>query len=306
MTPEQLLQHADSGELWPRPTGQTGFASLDGAYQAALAVRALRLARGEAPRGYKVGFTNRTIWRRYGVFAPIWGGVWDTTLSRCDGAGELSVASLRDVLGIGAMGARSLRFTGLAGNVTALRYLASGELELSLDALCQPRIEPEAVFGLRAAPAAGAGLDALFDALDWVAPGFEIVQSHLPQWKFNAAETVADGALHGRLLVGRPVPVRALAADATALSERLAAARVELRCDGAAVESGAGSNVLDGPVQALLHFINELRACPGAPALAAGDVITTGTWTDAWPVQRGQAWSSSYSDALDGLLVRFV
>ena len=265
MTPEQLLQHADSGELWPRPTGQTGFASLDGAYQAALAVRALRLARGEAPRGYKVGFTNRTIWQRYGVFAPIWGGVWDTTLSRCDGAGELS-----------------------------------------LDALCQPRIEPEAVFGLRAAPAAGAGLDALFDALDWVAPGFEIVQSHLPQWKFNAAETVADGALHGRLLVGRPVPVRALAADATALSERLAAARVELRCDGAAVESGAGSNVLDGPVQALLHFINELRACPGAPALAAGDVITTGTWTDAWPVQRGQAWSSSYSDALDGLLVRFV
>lgn len=41
---------------------------------------------------------------------------------------KLSVASLRDVLGIGAMGARSLRFAGLAGNVTALRYLTSGEL----------------------------------------------------------------------------------------------------------------------------------------------------------------------------------
>ena len=52
----------------------------------------------------------------------------DATDFAFDGAGELSVASLRDVLGIGAMGARSLRFAGLAGNVTALRYLTSGEL----------------------------------------------------------------------------------------------------------------------------------------------------------------------------------
>ena len=42
-------------------------------------IRRLRLARGEMPLGYKIGFTNRGIWARYGVFAPIWGPVWDTT-----------------------------------------------------------------------------------------------------------------------------------------------------------------------------------------------------------------------------------
>ena len=50
----------------------------------------------------------------------------DATDFAFDGAGELSIASLRDVIGVGAMGARSLRLTGLEGNVTALRYLPAG------------------------------------------------------------------------------------------------------------------------------------------------------------------------------------
>ena len=62
MTPEQLLLHHDTGQLWP--VAAATFGDLPAAYQAALAVRALRAARGERPCGYKVGFTNRTIWPR--------------------------------------------------------------------------------------------------------------------------------------------------------------------------------------------------------------------------------------------------
>jgi 2-oxo-3-hexenedioate decarboxylase len=32
--------------------------------------------------GRKIGFTNRTIWAKYAVYAPIWGFVFDTTV--CD------------------------------------------------------------------------------------------------------------------------------------------------------------------------------------------------------------------------------
>jgi len=39
-----------------------------------------RIARGERPVGYKIGFTNRSIWPLYGVFQPIWGPVWNSTL----------------------------------------------------------------------------------------------------------------------------------------------------------------------------------------------------------------------------------
>ncbi len=261
MTPDALLNHFDQGRLWPAPCGL----SLDAAYAQALAVRQLRIARGEQPRGYKVGFTNRSIWPRYNVFAPIWGSVWDSTLTLCEDEGSVSLART-----------------------------------------CQPRLEPEVVFGMKATPAPDATLDDLFAALDWVAPGFEVVQSHLPDWKFVPPDTVADGGLHARLLVGRRTRVLELASSADALDALLAQARVSLLRNGEAVEQGRGSNVLDGPLSALLHFTQTLRACPGAPDLLAGDVITTGTWTDAWPVGSGELWSARFTSPLASLSVRFT
>ena len=265
MTPQTLLSHIDSGQLWPAAAGAEAGLGVAAAYQRALAVRQLRIARGERPRGYKIGFTNRGIWPLYQVAAPIWGPLWDTTLSFCDGQGELSLANC-----------------------------------------CQPRLEPEVVFGLRAEPAAGCGLDQLFDSIEWMAPGFEIVQSHRPGWKFSAADTVIDSGLHARLLVGRKLPVRDAASDATTLERQLARAAVTLTHDGEAVDQGRGANVLDGPLHALLHFVGELRACPGAPALQAGDVITTGTWTDAWPVAPGEVWTARFDSPLSPLQLRFL
>jgi len=63
--------------------------------------------------------------------------------------------------------------------------------------------------------------------------------------------------------------------------------------------------VLDGPLHALHHFVRELRECPGAPELRAGDVITTGTWTDARPVAPGEHWIAAFSAPLSPLSVIF-
>lgn len=262
MTPQTLLDHLDHGRLWPHLPGEVGGVDLTAAYQTALAVRQLRVERGERPVGYKIGFTNRTIWSRYQVFAPIWGTVWDTSLSCCDNHGEISLANI-----------------------------------------CQPRLEPEVVFGMRATPKADASLDDLFDAIAWVAPGFEVVQSHLPEWKFAATDTVADSGLHARLLVGHQRPVRQLAATALELDRHLAQAEVELLDADRVKEKGKGANVLDSPLRALLHFLVELRQCPGASDLQAGDMVTTGTWTDAWSIQAGQTWSARFTASLGTLSV---
>ncbi|MDZ7591985.1 MAG: hydratase [Rubrivivax sp.] len=268
MTPQELLQHSDTGKLWPEGSGDA-FADVPSAYRSALAVRALRIARGERPRGYKIGFTNRTIWPRYNVYAPIWGSMWDTTVALCDGDSD-------------------------------------GAGTLSLARACQPRIEPEAVFGFRVTPRTDASLDDLFEALDWVAPGFEVVQSHLPDWKFVAPQAVADGGLHARLLVGRRVPIADLAPTADQLHRALAGARVRLHKNGSLAEEGAGANVLDSPLKALQHFLVELRSCPGATDVVAGDIVTTGTWTDAWPVQPGETWAARFDSALPPLEVTFA
>ncbi|MES2635063.1 MAG: hydratase [Pseudomonadota bacterium] len=260
MSPQELLDHYDRAALWDAGSGL----DLGVAYEHALTVREMRIARGEQPLGYKIGFTNRTIWPRYNVFAPIWGTVWSTTVTHCEGKAAVSLAGT-----------------------------------------CQPRLEPEAVFGMRSTPPARASLQQLFECIGWIAPGFEIVDSHQPGWKFVAADTVADGGLHARLLVGARTPVTDIARSADEFDGHLAKARVVLSKGDEAVEEGVGANVLDGPLHALLHFLEALRNCPGSPDLMAGDVVTTGTWTDAWPVAPGERWTARFDSALPPLEINF-
>src|SRR3954447_17377248 len=92
MTPDALLAHYDQALLWPPKGAGDVVDDVATAYRKALAVRELRIARGERPLGFKIGFTNRTIWERYGVYAPIWGTVWDTTVRFCPGQGTLDIA----------------------------------------------------------------------------------------------------------------------------------------------------------------------------------------------------------------------
>jgi 2-oxo-3-hexenedioate decarboxylase len=113
----------------------SGF-DLDGAYQVAALVKGMRERRGELPAGRKIGFTNRTIWTEYGVYAPIWGYVYNRTVHN----------------------------------------LAEIEKSFSLSGLAEPRIEPEIVFKLAAAPTPDMDEKALLACVDWVAHGFELVQ----------------------------------------------------------------------------------------------------------------------------------
>src|SRR6516165_4942409 len=218
-----------------RPAGLT----LDEAYRATAVLNRRREARGEKRLGRKIGFTNRTIWAQYSVYAPIWGYVYDST-------------------------------------VFDLSHTAS----LPLGGFAEPRIEPEIVFGLAAAPAADMDETALLACVDWVAHGFEIVQSIFPQWQFSAADTVAANGLHGALLIGPRHSVGSRLAEWQAL---LSGFHVDLLCDGRVIDRGHSANVLDGPVSALRHLVSLLARDPAYPALAAGELVTTGTLTRAMP-----------------------
>lgn len=174
----------------------------------------------------------------------------------------------------------------------------------SLAGLVQPRIEPEIVFRLRSVPAAGAGPADWLAASEWVAHGFEIVQSHFPAWKFGAADTILDGGLHGRLLVGPRLPVEALGPGPAGL---LASFTLTLSRAGEPVETGGGARVLGSPLAALAHLAAVLAAQDGAEPLQPGEIVTTGTVTDAYPVAPGQTWRSRLDGiALPGLELHFV
>jgi 2-oxo-3-hexenedioate decarboxylase len=153
----------------------------------------------------------------------------------------------------------------------------------------EPRIEPEIMFGLGKAPLPSMDESALLDCIDWVALGYEIVQSIFPGWKFAASDAVAANALHGALLVGSR---RAVAPRKTAWQHELATFRVALHCDGKLSQIGRGAHVLGSPLLALHHLVKLLGMDPHNPPLCAGEIISTGTLTLAMPVNAGETWTT--------------
>ena len=248
----ELLAALDGARLVPLLSERDPGFDLVKAFAVADELRRLRVARGERPVGYKIGFTNRGIWDRYGVHAPIWGPIWDSTVEQVE----------------------------------------ADEATVSLAPFSQPRLEPEIMFGFARSPRAGMSEAELAGCLEWVTHGFEIVHSHSADWRFKAADTVADFALHGRLFVGRRVPIAAFAEPA----RELAALHVELLRDGTVIDQGNATIVLDGPLTALRLWVDAMAAQPQQWPIVAGAVVTTGTITDAAPMTPGHRFQTRLTD----------
>lgn len=188
---------------------------------------------------------------------------------------------------------------------TTFHDVSSAETRFSLAPFCEPRIEPEIAFGFARTPRAGASDDELLGAIDWYAHGFEIVDSLYKDWKFRAADTVAAFSLHGAYLCG---PRRQVAdEDAAKLRSALQSFQIELARDGETIDVGHGANVLDSPLSALRHGIEVIASEPDAEPISAGEVVTTGTVTRAFPIKPGETWTTTVSGLpLDDLRVAFV
>jgi 2-oxo-3-hexenedioate decarboxylase len=174
---------------------------------------------------------------------------------------------------------------------------------VSLQEFAEPRIEPEIVFGLSAAPSPEMDEAALTRCIGWVAHGFEIVHSIFPSWKFTLHETTAANALHGALLLG---PRQPLNGGEQSWLERLATFDIALYRNGQVADRGKGENVLGSPVSALRHVVQLLADDDANPPLAAGEIVSTGTLTRALPIAPGEIWKTELSGIeLKGIEVRF-
>lgn len=246
---ELLLRVRADGSLLPQRAPGGWLDDQDEAWRICAEHIRRRQADGDTIVGRKIGFTNRTIWPRYGVHGPISAPVWASTLRRLP-APEATIV----------LAEQSPRWV-------------------------QPRLEPEIVLTLSRAPRS-ADLAEIADCVAEVSHGVEIVHTHYVDWKFSASEAIADFSLHAALLLP---PGRAFNADDP---QQLAALTLDLQRDGVTIDSGSGAYVLGSPLHALAHLVEHLAAHPELPPLQAGEVITTGTLTDAYALQPGQTWAT--------------
>jgi 2-keto-4-pentenoate hydratase len=264
----QLLDARATGQLIPPLSSGVPLSTADG-YDVAKCILETRIAQGEVMVGRKIGFTNRKIWSHYGMTQPIHMPIWTPIFD------------------------------------TTVRYIEDSHGLQCLKGAMQPRLGPELVFRLARTPEPGATVEDMAECIEWMAHAFEIVTCPFPDWKFEEADAIAAFGMHGALLIGEPKSLSA--ASRHNLGEVLANASVSFSCGDELRSAGFGSDVWGSPVHALWQLHQMLNEQPQFAPLAAGEVITTGSWADVLPISAGETWHSAFSGlSLPGLSISFV
>jgi 2-keto-4-pentenoate hydratase len=171
-----------------------------------------------------------------------------------------------------------------------------GAEPVPLSRFLQPRVEPETAFVL-ASPLRGPGVtvaDAAA-AVGFVLPALELIDSRIRDWQIGLADTIADNASSGGVVLGStPVPL-------TGIDLRLAGCN--LHKNGELAGTGAGGAVLGSPLAALAWLANTVGA--RGVTLEAGQVILPGSITASVPVSAGDTVTATFA-GLGAVTARFT
>jgi 2-keto-4-pentenoate hydratase len=168
--------------------------------------------------------------------------------------------------------------------------------DVALETLIQPRVEAEIALVL-ADDLRGPGVTtvAAARAVAGALPALEIIDSRIADWQIALADTVADNASCGRIVLGgRVTPID----------------RLDLRLVGMAVwrngelaDSGAGAAVLGNPLRCVAWLANKLAAFD--EGLRAGDLVLAGALHRAFAVGEGDGVRAEFAH-LGAVSARFV
>jgi 2-keto-4-pentenoate hydratase len=154
-----------------------------------------------------------------------------------------------------------------------------------LSGFISPKIEAEIVFVLgRRLMGPAVGYAEASAAISGMAASMEIVDSRIADWRIRLADTVADLASNGGLVVSdRLVPPTGI--DCRSIS-------MTLSRNGEAIATGKGSDALGDPVAVLVWLANTLGS--NGVALEPGHLIMTGALHAAIPIAAGDHFRAEF------------
>ena len=168
--------------------------------------------------------------------------------------------------------------------------------ECSVGTLMLPRVEPEIAFVLsRELRGPGITREDVLAAAEYVTPALEIIDTRIRDWKITLADTIADNASSGRVVLG---------AEKTAPRRYdLASVAMKLEKNATLVEEGVGSAVLGHPAEPVAWLANKLAEF--GESLAAGSIVIPGALCRAVAVAAGDSITARFGP-LGSVGVRFV
>ena len=165
-----------------------------------------------------------------------------------------------------------------------MQYFESTPIDRSK--LCYPRVEVEVGFILGAdLPGEGCTNEDVIEAVEWVVPSIELIDSRIKDWKITLRDTIADNASScGWILGEQRVPISAIDTgdiDAT------------LHRNGEVVAKGNSSAVLGHPLNAVSWLARKVAGF--GVRLRKGDVILPGTATRAIDIDAGDHFVAEFA-----------
>lgn len=200
----------------------------------------------------------------------------------------LTSAAMQEMLGVDQPDFGYLTEDTLSPSGTALRA----------ERFIAPRVEGEIAFRLgRPLRGPGLGVAEVLAATEAVAPALEVIDSRVADWRITIADTIADNASCGHVVVGEWRPVGELALDAVEMG------LVVDGPDGRQTGEGTGAAVLGHPAAAVAWLAGALHE-HGGEQLAAGEVVLPGAMARALPVVAGSSVRAAMGQ-LGSVAVRF-
>lgn len=178
--------------------------------------------------------------------------------------------------------------------------LSDGGSTLPAGRFIAPRVEAEVAFLIRdRLSGPSLRVDDVLGATEAVAPAIEVIDSRVAEWRIKIADTIADNASCGQVVIGdwRHLEGIDLAAEPGHLLAR--------ERDGSeTVVEGRGDAVLGHPAAAIAWLARALHEYGGG-AIAAGDVVIPGAIAKAVPLAAGGEARASLG-AVGEVSVRFA
>ena len=158
---------------------------------------------------------------------------------------------------------------------------------LSYDTLIHPKAEPEVAVLMKEDVAPDASKAELEQAIGWMAPALEVIDSRFKDFKFTMADVVADNCSSSKLAVGEWVEYPAAGVSIDAIHAKLI-------INGEVKNEGVSSAVLGSPLDSLYEL--QLCLAKEGKQLLKGQLVLTGAITMAQRIFAGDTVSNETAE----------
>jgi 2-oxo-3-hexenedioate decarboxylase len=155
------------------------------------------------------------------------------------------------------------------------------EIDESIDLAnyVHPRAEPEIAFLLKKPLSGTVTIEEALDAIEFIAPAIEIIDSRYKNFKFSLEDVVADNCSSSGFVVGKW----------QSKDSNIDGLLMNLNVNDETVHSGSSNDILDHPINSLIEAARCISAA--GKRLEAGQIILAGAATAAVALEASQTIS---------------